>query len=271
MQGPVDAKMVKLRGPDLTVGPQTALHLALMIHELSTNSCKYGSLSNANGIVDIHWRLDGTMLHLEWSERGGPRPAASGRRGFGTVLIERSAESEGGEAKMVIEEQGVHWNIRLPLKELNTLRPAPAQLPAKGTSSLSLQPVSSAAKLAGKRILVVEDEALLALNASMMLEDAGAVVAAPAANCAAAVKNINEQDFDVAILDANLGGESVDEVAAALVRRNIPFVFVTGYGRESLPPGFSQAPLLTKPFNDSQLIDAVLLLLAQPAGLRLQA
>ena len=57
------------------------------------------------------------------------------------------------------------------------------------------------------------------------------------------------------LLDANLRGEPVDEVAAALTRRNVPFVFVTGYGRQALPESFGRSVVLTKPFTREQLLE----------------
>ena len=70
------------------------------------------------------------------------------------------------------------------------------------------------------------------------------------------------EELDVALVDANLGGKPIDELAAVLVRRNIPFAFVTGYGREGLPAAFASAPLLTKPVKSEELlpfVDKVLL------------
>jgi FixJ family two-component response regulator len=65
-------------------------------------------------------------------------------------------------------------------------------------------------------------------------------------------------------LDANLHGRSVDEIAAALTRRKIPFVFITGYGRIGLPTSFQQAPVLPKPVSDEQLFDAITGIVSRP-------
>jgi CheY-like chemotaxis protein len=62
--------------------------------------------------------------------------------------------------------------------------------------------------------------------------------------------------LDAALLDGNLHGRPVDDIAAALTRRKVPFLFVTGYGPESLPRAFSRAAILSKPFSQQQLIDA---------------
>lgn len=72
-----------------------------------------------------------------------------------------------------------------------------------------------------------------------------------------ALQTIASEPFDGSLLDANLHGRSVDEIAAALTRRNVPFVFITGYGGAGLPTVHQQAAVLSKPVTDQQLIDAI--------------
>ena len=72
-----------------------------------------------------------------------------------------------------------------------------------------------------------------------------------------ALQALESGAFDGAVLDANLHGLPVDDIAAALTRRNIPFVFVTGYGQVGLPASFKHTPVVAKPFNDRQLLDAL--------------
>jgi hypothetical protein len=74
---------------------------------------------------------------------------------------------------------------------------------------------------------------------------------------------IESASLDAAILDANLCGEPVDKIAAALTRHNVPFLFVTGYGSASLPPAFGKAALLAKPFSHQQLVEAAARLIDQ--------
>ena len=87
------ADRAHLEGPDLTLDPQAAVSLAMMVHELSTNAIKYGALSVESGRVDVRWDVDldkdGRALTLEWRESGGPPVVAPERPGFGTRLIER--------------------------------------------------------------------------------------------------------------------------------------------------------------------------------------
>ena len=111
--------------------------------------------------------------------------------------------------------------------------------------------------MAAKRILVVEDEFLIALDITGALEQVGMVVIGPLASVRDALATIEREPVDGALLDANLGGESVGQVADALFVRGVPFAFVSGYGRESLPTGHSAAPLVRKPFTDQEILAAV--------------
>ena len=87
-----------------------------------------------------------------------------------------------------------------------------------------------------KRILVVEDEFLIALDISDALEQGGLVVIGPLASVRDALAALEREHVDGALLDANLGGEPVGPLADALFARRVPFAFVSGYGREQLPP-----------------------------------
>jgi CheY-like chemotaxis protein len=83
-----------------------------------------------------------------------------------------------------------------------------------------------------------------------------------------ALNIIDNLSPDAALLDANLRGHPVDEIAAALAARNIPFLFVTGYGPGSLPRAFANTALLSKPFGQEQLVAAAALLVDAPAAVR---
>ena len=111
--------------------------------------------------------------------------------------------------------------------------------------------------LRGKRVLIVEDEPLLSMDMEASLMEAGCEVSGQAGTLAKAKQLIADTDCDAALLDANLAGQSVDELAVALTQRNIPFAFVTGYGREALPEGFREVAVLSKPFSKDQLRSVV--------------
>ena len=110
--------------------------------------------------------------------------------------------------------------------------------------------------LSGSRILVVEDEYYLADDARYTLLQVGAEVVGPVATVDAASALIRaEERIDGVLLDVNLRGEMAFDVADALQARGIPFAFVTGYDRTSLPKRFAAAPMLGKPVSPERLIE----------------
>ena len=110
-----------------------------------------------------------------------------------------------------------------------------------------------AGAMAGKRILVVEDEMIVAMLIEDILSDAGATIVGPAARVARALDLLGENEVDAALLDVNLAGEMTTPVAEELRRRGIPFAFATGYGVAGVPEGFAGQPLLQKPFQEYDL------------------
>ena len=104
---------------------------------------------------------------------------------------------------------------------------------------------------APKRVLIVEDEALVAMLLEDMLDDAGQEVAFCASSIAQALNYIAREadSFDFAILDVNLGGEPIFPVAEALAAKHKRFAFATGYGPGGLPDVWRDRPILSKPFG----------------------
>jgi PAS domain S-box-containing protein len=273
LRGTIDESRLSVRGPIVRLSPNITLHLAMMLHELGTNSIKYGALSCSAGSIGVRWICNNHILNLQWVERGGPPVKAFSARGFGTTLIEQSAKSEGGAAEMVIEAKGVTWKIALPLPVSEATSSSSKTLGPRPSSPIDESPTLTSANrlFPGKAILVVEDEPLIGLDIVSTLEKAGARVSGPVGTEKEAIELIERGYFDAALLDANLHGRSVDVIAAMLNRRNIPFLFVTGYGKEGLPEAFKQAVALPKPFSERQLIDAVVKLnLPQTNVLRLK-
>jgi CheY-like chemotaxis protein len=111
------------------------------------------------------------------------------------------------------------------------------------------------AALTGLRLLLVEDEALVAMMVEDMLTDFGCVVADVAGTVSRGVALVTDAELalDGAILDVNLGGEKVYPVAQALAARGIPFIFATGYGTAGIAEAFSHVPVLAKPYEPRAL------------------
>lgn len=108
------------------------------------------------------------------------------------------------------------------------------------------------------RVLIVEDEAQVALQLEDMLGDLGASVVGPASRVGQALDLLDRQVVDAAVLDLNVAGELVYPVADQLAARGIPFVFATGYGADALTDAYRTRPVLEKPFRLSQLGKALL-------------
>jgi DNA-binding response OmpR family regulator len=105
-----------------------------------------------------------------------------------------------------------------------------------------------------KRVLVVEDDALLGLDLTQQLTAAGLEVVGPALPVGKALKLIGETICDVALLDVNLGRETAEPVALELRARGIPFVVLSGYSSDQHPPGFRGALMLPKPARPEEVI-----------------
>jgi CheY-like chemotaxis protein len=113
-------------------------------------------------------------------------------------------------------------------------------------------------KLKGLRVLVAEDEALVALQLEDMLADLGCAIIGPASRVGQALELLTGELVDAAVLDLNLAGELVYPVADALASRGLPYIFATGYGASGLSEPYRRQPVLQKPFLPSQLRKAML-------------
>ena len=107
--------------------------------------------------------------------------------------------------------------------------------------------------LDGKRVLVVEDEAAIAMLLEDMLLDFGCEIVGPAARLATALDLAQRETFDIAILDVNVAGEPIYPVAEALVEKGVPLIFSTGYGGAGIKVPFRGRPVVQKPFSQSDL------------------
>ncbi|HTG37177.1 response regulator [Sphingomonas sp.] len=249
--GTIEPSRLHARGPELDLKPEPALHLALVLHELTTNAHKYGALSVPQGRVSLDWSVGDGILTLNWCERGGPPAAPPARRGFGSALIERSLRAEGGTAAAEYGRAGLTWRLTLPYDA----RPRAASQFETQEAASRPAPTADSPRSRPTRVLVIEDEPLIGMEISALLADNDIAAIGPVATRDAALTAIRSESFDAALLDGNLQGETVEAVALALRERAIPFVFVTGYGHEHLPMGFDGHPVVSKPFAADELLD----------------
>lgn len=115
--------------------------------------------------------------------------------------------------------------------------------------------------LAGRRVLVVEDQFIIAMELERMLKQAGSLVTA-VARLKAALELAREVEFDFAVLDVNLFGEKVFPVADMLESRAIPFVLTTGYGEAAVPEGRIGWRVISKPYNAAAVVALISTVLA---------
>jgi PAS domain S-box-containing protein len=259
-----DAVVLQGEG-DWILRPQQALNFALVIHELATNAAKYGALSAPTGRVTVTWTVeldqDPARLRIVWQESGGPLVRQPERQGFGSRLILNALrQDEGSEVKLDYDPAGVRCEFSIPVRRGLTATAPRETLPQPVVRS------HDGLTLKAARILLVEDEMLVGLEMRHALAEAGADVIGPVPTTAEASRLAEEANLSAAVLDVNLGGDMIDPVAARLLARGIPFVFVTGYdARRVLPEALRGAPALRKPIDAAVLVEALNgLLTAQP-------
>jgi len=107
------------------------------------------------------------------------------------------------------------------------------------------------------RILVVEDQMLIAMEIVSLLEDIGCQPVGPVGRLVTAMIAATKEDFDAALLDVDLHGESVQPLADFLAQKGVPFAFVSGFARERLPPTLRDRPYVAKPFTHEGIKSAV--------------
>jgi two-component sensor histidine kinase/DNA-binding response OmpR family regulator len=242
-----DGGTISINGPSLSLEPATAQAMALALHELSTNAAKYGALSAPGGGIDVRWSEGDRMLALTWTERGGPPAARPGNPGFGMKVIDRSVDAQlGGRVDFKWRKDGLVCSLTVPLTGSDASRiPDP---PSDDTDA--------ATESAGRgRVLLVEDEALVAIMMSDLLAGLGFTVVGPIASVAQAMGPARDGELDAALLDVTLGNERIYPVAEILKQRGIPFCFLTGYGRDGIDPRFANMPVLQKPVDETALAD----------------
>ncbi|MBV1836373.1 GAF domain-containing protein [Acetobacter estunensis] len=253
---------VTLNGPDLWMEGTVLSIMTLLIHELLTNAAKYGALATNTGQLVVEWHHDraSDMWHFCWKETGGRPIRIPIRQGFGSVLLERAIRHElGGTATRDFQAEGVVIHLAVPAR---FLLQKPIESTQKNQPLTAPPPASSAKKitgdLKGRRVLVVEDQILIAMETEDILRDHGVSDVCTAASVSEARAFLTDMHSDIAVLDLNLGEGTSLDLAVLLRARGIPFIFATGYGnRGGIPDAFADVPLVHKPYTGSGLIKAL--------------
>jgi PAS domain S-box-containing protein len=242
---------VKYGGPDISLQPATAQGLALALHELATNAAKHGALSSPTGQIALDWQLQADNLILHWVEDGGPSTRRPSVRSFGLKVIVASIEQQlGGKAAFEWEPAGLRCTVSIPRSELTKSRSVDS---GRNGGGEAIDAVVGLRRKEKPRLLLVEDEALVAMMIQETLAEIGFQVIGPVGTASGALAAARDSHFDAAVLDINLGDGLVYTVAEILEKRGVPFVFVTGYDADSVDVRFSGVPILQKPIERGML------------------
>lgn len=255
-----DNERIIRSGDPVMLNPQAFSTLALILHELVTNSTKYGSLSVPDGSVHLSWsRGERGDLLMYWRDVNGPPVKKPSRRGFGTTIIERSVPYDlGGEATARYTATGFEADFCIPARHVSDRRadaPKPIRFPRSAPGHREQPPADL---LAGQRVLLVEDSLIIALDAEDIVTRLGAAEAATAASVDAALDLMAASTPTLAILDVNLGNGTSFAIADALLDRGVPFMFATGYGEQAqFPDQHRGRPVVQKPYTLENVARAV--------------
>jgi PAS domain S-box-containing protein len=265
------AGRVELRGPPERLAPDTVQPVSLVLHELASNAARYGALSVPSGRVEVAWSADSASgtLELRWTESGGPPvPEPPRRPGFGSKLVAATVRGQlGGAVRQHWEPAGLRCEITFGADRLRP-RGGGGERP-NGAETADGFAARAAGGLAGRRIVLVEDEPLVAMEMEETLRGLGCEVLGPAATVDEAVRLAQSEAgrIDAAILDVNLAGRTSFPVADLLAGRGVPVVFATGYA--DLPDARAvdgSSVLLRKPLKRGELEAVLSRMILAPSG-----
>jgi chemotaxis family two-component system sensor kinase Cph1 len=254
---------VLIGGPNITLSPKTAVSLGMAVHELATNAAKHGALSTKAGSLVVTWHIAASEneVRISWIESGGPTVSQPQHSGFGRMLLERALASDlNGKVKLDFTKEGLNGLIAFPLDRQSaaTVEDVVRDNYAyeHAVSASAARTLSAGGKSSNEtRILIVEDESLLAMELEEFLHAAGYTIVGPFSDLGRATEAAHRETIDLAVLDSNLNGEMVYPLADELSAQGVPFIFVTGYGTSNLPERFRSAPRVPKPFDPAALIN----------------
>ena len=250
-------RRVNTGGPRVILLPATAQAVALALHELATNAAKYGAFSTDTGTLGVTWRSDGDTMLLDWTESGGPPTVEPARLGLGLTIVRSSIEAQfRGAVIYDWRPDGLRCRLTIPVAPAAG---AAAQPPAPTQPAPAM--AADRRVLAGVRLMVVEDEMLVGMLLKRTLEGFGAVVVGPFSRLAEGLAAARSEHFDGAVLDLNLAGELANPIADQLLAHSVPFLFLTGFQRESIDRRYASVPVLQKPIDASALERGLLALL----------
>lgn len=248
--------LLKSEGPEVKLSPKAFTTVSMVIHELLTNSVKYGAAHVENGSISVKWELHDAELHLTWRETGVTIEHPPTQFGFGSVIINRSIPHDlGGLANIEYQRSGVVAEFVIPAKhfEIDSDQHLPIDKPYQGDSEHEKPHVDS------DQVLIVEDNMVIAFELERMLITMDHTKIEVVSTVSEALKFLENRSPNFAVLDINLGSESSESIADRLAELDVPFFFATGYSsvKDSIKKKHSTIQVVEKPFSSSAIQAAV--------------
>ncbi|MBO9511591.1 HWE histidine kinase domain-containing protein [Erythrobacter sp. A6_0] len=248
---------ISIVGDEALVSPEAYTVLALVIHEMMTNSAKYGSLCDKSGRLSVEIACDESGMTICWKETGGPPVRAPERRGFGSTIIEKSIPFElNGRAELDFKLSGVEAEFWIPGRfithkgRIDAASMAERARPNRKDTGMQGETIETLPS----RVLLVEDGMIIAMDTEETLRDLGVAEVTIAAKVSSALKELEAESYDLAVLDYNLGTESSEPVAVKLNELGVPFWLATGYGEMAdRLEEIGALGVLTKPYGKDEL------------------
>jgi PAS domain S-box-containing protein len=249
---------------ELWVKPEVVQSLALVLHELATNAVKYGALSNGKGNVRLSWsevvKEGRKAVQLVWREAGGPDVETPSHKGFGFTFLDSAARGNNAVAEYSFAKEGLTYSLTGSFEGSRPERRVPPRA--------QQQRPARTGEARARRVLIVEDEWLVAMQLQRDLEESGHHVIGPALTLADGL-SLAEAEIDAALIDVSLGRDTSAPIAERLMQRSIPFAFATGYSDSAiLPQHLRNVPRLSKPYLSNQVTDMLSILMNQASAAR---
>ncbi|WP_298307894.1 HWE histidine kinase domain-containing protein [uncultured Erythrobacter sp.] len=246
-------------GDPVLIEPEAYTVLALVVHELVTNSVKYGSLCDDKGTIEVKVSLaiNGDLL-IDWIERGGPPVKPPTRQGFGTTIITRLIPHDlQGEAESDFKDSGLEAKFRVPARFIASQGEVDAPLNHQAAPEIGFKSKAKDGQVP-EHVLLVEDNMIIAHDTEGSLREAGVKSVTLESTVGGALAAIEKREPDFAIVDFNLRTESSIKVAEELARRGVRFVLATGYselGNEAEELGAEA--IIRKPYGMDEIVRAL--------------
>lgn len=250
-----------IAGGPVTIVAASAQAVSILLHELTVNALEHGALTVPKGVVNVSFGVNqrnGSLI-LDWEESGGPGVTEPTRRGFGSLIIERTVKDQlGGDVDFSWTPAGLRFRMVLPSDYFMV-----SGVTVVAPSTPRHANDHPAPHVPGARVLLVEDEALTALAMTQAVEDAGYKVLGPVGRVQDGIDMVRQSRPDVAVLDVNLLGQPSYPIARSLIAMGVPFLFCTGYNMlNDAEASLREAPVLRKPVHPDDLVEAIAALLA---------